>query len=661
MSNQSSTMDTAQHQLFLGAFIIGLGAYWVIFPLVEKLIKIAQPEWYEKNKSGELRYKILFPVMVMLIRSVNGTLVVLPACVMAARETKWELGQTMTTAGHVCVISQVVPWASELLVWYETSTELYLHHVFCTLLYFNTVAAPSLHMIKPLYVHTATQLGDIGLTVNKVMRSLGHRQQTSRVLYFNKIFQMTTVFAIKIPFMFYALGRIVLTPNGMWDLIRASCLLFLCGYSIRTQIVSFYYMRVAIQPPKGPIGLLFQRSGVFISRYNLALAASVAAAIVVKVLLYANSLNRPIGEHEHARVWIESITSVSALYLLISLSTMLWKRFLDGEQVLAEGYRSVKRGELFLRLGAFLTALMIHGRNTGNLMARTVGLSSQALSTAIVFTFLGWDLYVRLSIWMSVGEEARGLEQGDESSDAKDGKTNTPQKPSRAASDHAIAARQLRMVWIDVAIITAGLFLPNHFTTLEKSYTLFFTHALVQVLDEMMSQYNKGTIKDMMIGGSPFRNFASLKLALAVGQNVLAFCAVCGELRKEREQGILWASLAVALFSRISSYIVIPSSRRDAGAKSSARTRAPPGPPTLAKRLTRVLKTIFTSPEVYSVMVVTAIELFSLLELMKGRQDKPQTTVGFENLRAVMVTPISVASNLVATTLVMTSIVLPCK
>lgn len=659
MSDQS-TMDVAQHQLFLAAFILALGGYWVIFPIVERLVKIAQPEWYEKHKSGELRYKVLFPVMVMLIRSVNGTLVTFPACVMAAREAKWETGQTITTAGHVCVISQIVPWASELLVWYETSTELYLHHVFCTLLYFNTVAMPSLHMIKPLYVHTATQLGDIGLTVNKVFRSLGHRQQTSRVLYVNKLFQMGTVCTIKIPFMFYALGRIVQTPNGMWDLIRAACLLFLTGYSIRTQIVSFYYMRVGIQPPKGPVGLLFPRSGVFISRYNFALAASVAAAIVVKVLLYANNLNRPIGAHEHARVWIESATSVGALYLLISLSTMLWKRFLNGEQVLSEGYRSVKRGELFLRLGAFLTAVMIHGRNTGNLMARTVGLSSQALSTAIVFTFLGWDLYVRLAIWMSVGEEARG-EQGDESADAKDGKAVAPQKSSRAAADHAMAARQLRMVWVDIAIITAGLFLPNHFTTLEKSYTLFFTHGLVQVLDEMMSQYSKGGIRDIMVGGSPYRTFASLKLALAVGQNVLAFAAVCGELRKEREQWILWASLAVALFSRISSYIVIPSSRRDAGAKSSARTMVPSGPPTLAKRLARVFKTIFTSPEVYSVMVVTAIELFSLMELMKGQHVKPQATVGFENIRAVLVTPVAVASNLVATTMVMTSIVLPSK
>ncbi|CAG9990977.1 unnamed protein product [Clonostachys byssicola] len=651
-------MDDAAHQMYLGIFIAALGAYWVMFAAIERIIKLVHPVWYEKHKSGELRYKMLFFVIIMILRATFGTLVVLPSCIMAARETPWELGQTMTPAGHVCVIGQIVPWASELLITYENSTELYLHHVYCTVIYFNTVAAPNVHMIKALYVQTATQLGDICLSTHSLGKHLGYNLKTSRVLYYNRLIQIASSMTIKVTLMFYALGRIILTPYTMWDLIRATCLLFLAFYTIRTQIVSFVCAKIALQPSTGPVGLLFQRTGFFVSRFNITLAASIVTAIVAKVLLYAANLSHPLGEREYVRAWVESITSITVIYLLISLSNMLWKRFLNGEQVLAEGYRSVKRGELFLRLGSALTALLIHSRHSGNLMARHVGLSSQALSTAVVFTFLGWDLLMRFAIYSSVGGETRGMEAKDESAEAKIASGLAPRKSPKTIADNAVAAPHLRMIWVDFIIITAGLYLPARFSALEKSYTLFLAHAVIQVLGEMSSFWGKGGIGGLMFAGSPARRFASLKLVLAAGQNLAAF-SVCRQLFRGREQEVLWVSLAVALFSRLSSFVVVPAPRTEVGVKAE-HGAAPRGPPTLRRRLARALKAIFTSGEVYSVMVITIIQLLSLREIMRGNQPKPETPVGFENFRTVLKGNMGVFTNVIAATLITTSIALPC-
>ncbi|CAH0052770.1 unnamed protein product [Clonostachys solani] len=662
--------NAVQYQVVLGAFMAGICLYWVLFPAVEHLIiKRILPEWYEENKEGRRRFTILFPVIMMSLRGLVGGLVTMPSCLIAARETPWETGQTMTTAGNICIISQVIPWTTELLPQYEISVEMFLHHLICTAVFFNIIMAPSIHMVAPLYIHIATQFGDVFTSFHKVMRCLGYRPGTCQILYANKLLQIVLLVCFKVSFTLYLMGRIIQTPDRMWDLIRATCLFFFAAYTHKAIIVSFVFTRMVEQPTEGPIGLLFRGTGVFITRYNIGLAASAAAAVVFKVLFYAISLEHPMGADEHMRAWTESTVSVSALCLLIKLGMTACRCFLNGNQFLAEGwYQSIKRGEMYLRFSSILVAFMIHGPYTGDLIAKHAGLSSQALSTATGFAFLVGDLFLRTGLWISVGEEVR-VPVEDLSKDVKAEKA-LPQINPRAVSDHAVAAEQLRMIWADAIIILASIFLPNgftKFTKMETSYAMFFTHALVQVLDESMSLFIKGGSASTVTHRS--RRFSSLKFVLAVGQNLLAFSAVCGQVCTEwkcsdREQEILWTALAVGLFSYLSSCMLIPTKKHAKVKKSSAKstpTDAAPPPVTTRDRVLRMLKAFFLSPKVYTGLGALLLQWLAFREWMKSDGEQVESTVGFENVKTVIASPYGVVGSLIALTLAILGTILPCE
>ncbi|VUC33612.1 unnamed protein product [Clonostachys rosea] len=661
--------DTVQYQVLLGGFMAGTCLYWVLFPALELLIKYILPKWYEENKEGHLRSTILYPVIMMTLRGLIGGLVIMPSCIIAARETPWETGQTMTTAGNICVMSQVIPWTTELGPQYDISIEIFLHHLICTAVYFNIIMAPSIHMIKPLYIHTATQFGDVFTAFHKVMRCLGYRPSTCQILYANKLLQIVLLVCFKVSFTLYLTGRIIQTPDRMWDLIRATCLFFFAAYTLRATIISFVFARFVDQPTEGPIGLLFKGTGVFVTRYNFGLAASTTAAIVFKVLFYAISLEHPMGADEHVRAWAESVVSVSALCLLIELGMMAWRFLLNGNQVLAQGwYQSIKRGEMYLRLSSFLVAFIIHGPYTGDLIAKHAGLSSQALSTAAGFAFLIGDLFLRTVLWVSVGEEVRAPE-GDQSKDVKAEKA-LPQTNPRAISDHAVAARQLRMIWADAIIILASIWLHNglaKFTKMENSYAMFFAHALVQVLDESMSLFRKGGSSPAVTSGS--RRFSSLKFVLAIGQNLLAFSAVCGQVCTEwkcsdREQGVLWNALAVGLSSYISSCMLIPTKKHAKVKKSSAKstpTDAAPPRVVTRNRMLRMLKAFFLSPEVYTGLGALLLQWLAFREWMKFDGEQVESTVGFGNVKTVLASPYGVLGNIIAMALAIFGTVLPCE
>jgi hypothetical protein len=661
--------NAVQYQIVLGGFMAGTCLYWVLWPAIEYLIERILPEWYQENKEGRRRFTLLFPVIMMTLRGLIGGLVIMPSCIIAARETPWETGQLMTTTGNICVISQVIPWTTELLPQYEISMEMFLHHLICTAVYFNIIMAPSIHMVTPLYLHTATQFGDVFTSFHKVMRCLGYRPSTSKILYANKLLQIVLLVCFKVSFTLYLMGRIIQTPDRMWDLIRVTCLFFFAAYTLKAVIVSFVFTRIVDQPTEGPIGLLFQGTGVFISRYNFGLAASAAAAIIFKVLFYAISLEHPIGAGEHVRAWTESIVSVSALCLLIKLGMVARRFLLNGKQVMDEGwYQSMKRGEMYLRFGSILVAFMIHGPYTGELISKHAGLSSQALSTATGFAFLVGDLFLRTVLWISVGEEVRVPEEN-MSKDVKAEKA-LPQTNPRAVSDHTVAARQLRMIWADVIIIFASIFLPNgftKFTKMETSYAMFFTHALVQVLDESASLFRKGGRAPAANSGS--RRFSSLKFALAVGQNLLAFSAVCGQVCTEwkcsdREQEILWTALAVGLFSYLSSRMVIPTKKHTKVKKSSAKstpTGATPPPVTTRNRVLRMLKAFFLSPEVYTGLGALLLQWLAFREWMKFNGEQVESTVGFGNVKTVLASPYGVVGNVIALTLTILGTILPCE
>lgn len=653
-----------QHHVF-GGFIVSFVAYWAIHQSLEYAFRALAPESYRRLNENRLSGLLAF--MSMIMRGVLGTFVTVPSCVIAAQQTPWGYGQKLNIAGSICMISQAVPFVSELQLLLDTNTEVLMHHLVCLLLMGNIIAFPQMHMIKPFYLFFASQLGDISVVMYKCLKLLGWTTKDSWLVYLSKIACTLILVISKTGVAFYTASKVFKSPHRIMDWLWMFCMFFFGVYNLEGTGFNLIYLGVAKTLPKGGTAGLVFRNGTRITRFTMITVACMIGAAIVRTSVYGFLLGYKLSSKEQDWAWNNSIKLMAVIYMVIKSSLSILEQGWEEIRVSNEARVVTKKRELYHRIGALLPVFFM---NPKILLGFEQGKDSRfnpiVMAASTSFTILLWDTGMRIAVYASVGEGGEGIEkdveqpvengteqpvdtekpmEGDNESPEQNGtnkpKDNGTEKDSKVrVQDFHDAGYQLRLIWANIIILAVGAALPLPVSATHKNYIMLSAHSLVQCLAEATMQPLPGDEES-----EPSEAMEILKLVafiLALAESFLAFASLSGH-RSPSWGNPMWVAIFMGVFANISSrWIPIVQRKRVVSPREPLRR-----PPAALRWLSKMAKEL-SHPLVYTAPLISIMQIIELHLVWKGHDytGPVQTSVGFRNLVKVMESPWAIIGGL---------------
>ncbi|KAL6865875.1 hypothetical protein ACO1O0_001974 [Amphichorda felina] len=628
-----------QYHIVFGSLILSFVTYWSIHQGLEHALRVLAPEAYRTLNQNRLEGISVFMSMVM--RAVLGSLVTVPSCIIAAQQTPWEYGHGMNIAGSVCMISQAVPFVSELQLLLDTNVEVLLHHLVCLVVMANITAFPQVHMIKGLYLFFASQLGDVSVAVYKCLKLLGRKPSNSWTAYLAKMWSTLLLLFSKTGVALCIAAKVLKSPSHWMEWMWVFCMLFFALYNLEGTGFNFIYLGLAKKLPQGgPAGLVFLNR-IRITRFNMMVAASTIAATLVKTAAYGFLLDHEMTCSEHVSAWIESITWAGASCVLIGPATAFLEVLLEVKPQHEQGewLVIVKNKELRSRIGTHLLAVCLV---SDLLYPGLLGLDRAASAGSAAFAFLLWDTGVRIGIYASIGESERGpkgnglkkaKENGSEKPKQNVAKQISKKSPVVNHQDFWDAGYQLRMIWANLAILLLGFALPLPIRPAKLHLAMLLSQSMVQCLSEIIMpprpmDGNSRHAKAMRAPRAATSRLGIMQLCLAFAATAWfapQSCLFCSR------DNILAAGLLMGVVASAASQW-IPMMQRETAKHEKPEKQVPP-----QGWLSKMAKEV-SHPRVYAPALLFIMQTIEIYLVWKGQDYSGplETSAGFRNVVKVM-------------------------
>lgn len=627
-----------EYQVLFGGFIFGCAIYWLLHQSIEHGFRILAPNTYSKLNAD--RMAKLQVCVSMIARAVIGALFTVPSCLIAARDTPWEYGQRMSIPGSICVVSQAVPFISELQLQLETSFQVLIHHLLCLVIMGNVLAFPKVHMVKPLYIFFASQMGDVSVAVYKCCRALGVRPRDSWYVYATKLWSTAVLVFSKTASAFYCANNILTSPNRLLNWIWMFCMVFFCVYNSDRTGFNMAYIGLATAAREGPRGIIFLHR-YRISRFRMAIAFAIVAAIMIMTLTYAFILQRKLRPGELGLVWLTAILFAIVASVITKTSVYFWGQYMGGIGLLPETDDTALRGCAYIRLGTVLLCGIISAGTVSATNGFISGfrLSPAALAGAAAMTLIMWDSMMRLAIYASIDNKERRACMLLGSKVSPQAKVPSPQTHMENSS------HQLGMVWVDVFTLGGGLSLRE--LTFDTCMVMLVAHALAQCMSEL--QIRRRRVRESSPKEShATRSMVTARTAMAATELGLAAAAVWGSMCRAGcgpgETDLLYRALTIGILAGTSKVLIsaaLKKTKRRGRPRLSSCRSTKPSP-------LRHLK-VLLKPQVFTCPLAFMTQYAAILPVMGGSDYTiPEaTSIGFQNVLKVMGSPLFMVGGMI--------------
>lgn len=557
---EPSTLSQIHMAGFMALFIL----YWTLHRGIEHLLRRYGPESYrsaECSVIGSQSRRFLLSTVYMLLRGGFGVFFTFPSCLYAGVNSSWSVNEPFGHAGALCLASQAVPWISELPFQTDYNTELMLHHIFALLITCDFAFHPQYMPARLLYLYLAAHFGDGAAVVARILRNCGHQIQTSRSLWMS-IFAMTNVHIwSKTGVVVWSVGRVFISPYRICDWFFPFCAFFFAVYTLQGAHKNLVYLGLTKPSEKGPRGLILW-NGWWFSRFDMIVAVATITAVMLKPFMYAQALPYRMGAAEHAALWSESFASCALALVFIGVLTHLWATSWKA----TSGCDIQGRGALYVRLGAVAAAGLVLLKNIYEHLGSLKILDRGLVASWTAQTFPIWALFIRLGMWMSVGEEHRGTKTetktltetlNNDDENKQDGHVPDPKvEDALRARDKAEARRQLRGVLANALILSAPFIFNKDYSQQEWHHTTMLSCSALQVIDEVMSLTTR---KDEAQLSQPLSAAITI---LGAGASFAAHKSACDPIR---QPAMLRTAVSIAVVASIPGRLLLPIKHSSSG------------------------------------------------------------------------------------------------